>query len=436
MQPESIPFRHSIRGPVRSGEGQRDDEVRHRRLRGKTGPGYNLFHSKFAPGANSSCNARTTRKRRQQLRQRRDGRHDAHGVRAGQIPVKHAVARQFGVFNKYFCGVPSASTPNHLMIHPACGIVDNIQYSAAAGQRRPSAIYHLRQPVRAQRLVRALPQYVRHRRAPGVPRHGPNRPGRGIAYPTGRGHERRRAVQAVLRVATALRARRGRHPARPQLAAAHRGVRPPVLRHREGRAAAQGHVRGAAGGPKWNSTLLFVVYDDGSGYYDQVIPPSEGVPSDDAPCHLRDQCSPEREKLTSASSACARPPCCCRHSCPRAPYSRAERGPANTSQFEHTSVPATLKKLFNLTGFLTKRDAWAGTFDELLLDAPRADADTPLHLPDAPAPATVGPCAERQRPRRPRRRWRAAAALQRQGAALPGRRARDAEAAQHHAAAR
>lgn len=66
-------------------------------------------------------------------------------------------------------------------------------------------------------------------------------------------------------------------------------------------------------------------------------------------------------------------------------FQEPNAGPSNTSQFEHTSVPATLKKLFNLTGFLTKRDAWAGTFDELLLDAPRAD--TPVHLPEAPAPA-------------------------------------------------
>ena len=47
----------------------------------------------------------------------------------------------------------------------------------------------------------------------------------------------------------------------------------------------------------------------------------------------------------------------------------------NTSQFDHTSILATVKNLFNLTGFLTKRDAWAGSFDELLLDAPRADSD-------------------------------------------------------------
>lgn len=61
------------------------------------------------------------------------------------------------------------------------------------------------------------------------------------------------------------------------------------------------------------------------------------------------------------------------------------KGPTNTSQFDHTSVPATLKSLFNLSGFLTKRDMWAGTFDELLLDEPRTD--TPSDLPEAPKPA-------------------------------------------------
>ena len=61
------------------------------------------------------------------------------------------------------------------------------------------------------------------------------------------------------------------------------------------------------------------------------------------------------------------------------------KGPTNTSQFELSSVPATVRNLFNLSGFLTKRDAWAGSFDELLLDSPRMDA--PMHFPDAPPPA-------------------------------------------------
>ena len=62
-------------------------------------------------------------------------------------------------------------------------------------------------------------------------------------------------------------------------------------------------------------------------------------------------------------------------------------GPTNTSQFELSSIPATIHSLFNLSMFLTKRDEWAGTFDSLMLDEPRPEADCPMHLPDPPKPA-------------------------------------------------
>lgn len=51
-------------------------------------------------------------------------------------------------------------------------------------------------------------------------------------------------------------------------------------------------------------------------------------------------------------------------------------GPTRHSQFEHSSIPATVKKLFNLkSNFLTKRDAWAGTFEKYFhfRDTPRDD---------------------------------------------------------------
>ena len=53
-----------------------------------------------------------------------------------------------------------------------------------------------------------------------------------------------------------------------------------------------------------------------------------------------------------------------------------QKGPTNTSQFDHTSMLATAKNLFNLPGFLTKRDAWAGSFDEV-----RINLFTPLNNP-------------------------------------------------------
>ena len=56
-------------------------------------------------------------------------------------------------------------------------------------------------------------------------------------------------------------------------------------------------------------------------------------------------------------------------------------GPTLTSQYEHSSIAATVKKLFNLknSNFLTKRDAWAGTFDKYfyMRDTPRSDCPGP-----------------------------------------------------------
>jgi len=40
-------------------------------------------------------------------------------------------------------------------------------------------------------------------------------------------------------------------------------------------------------------------------------------------------------------------------------------GPTATSKYEHSSVAATLKHMFNLNNFLNERDAWAGTFEHL-----------------------------------------------------------------------
>lgn len=49
-------------------------------------------------------------------------------------------------------------------------------------------------------------------------------------------------------------------------------------------------------------------------------------------------------------------------------------GPYATSEYEHSSIPATVKKIFNLQEFLTKRDAWAGTFECVLnRTTPRTD---------------------------------------------------------------
>ena len=70
---------------------------------------------------------------------------------------------------------------------------------------------------------------------------------------------------------------------------------------------------------------------------------------------------------------------------PKGKVIHSPQGPAPNSAYEHSSVPATLKDIFDLPSFLTKRDAWAGSFlSELSLKEPRTD--TPTHLPTAPPP--------------------------------------------------
>ena len=56
-------------------------------------------------------------------------------------------------------------------------------------------------------------------------------------------------------------------------------------------------------------------------------------------------------------------------------------GPYPTSEYEHSSIPATVKKIFNLPQFLTKRDAWAATFEGIIVTrkTPRTDCPGKLY---------------------------------------------------------
>jgi hypothetical protein len=52
--------------------------------------------------------------------------------------------------------------------------------------------------------------------------------------------------------------------------------------------------------------------------------------------------------------------------------------PTATSEYEHSSIPATVKKLFNLpSSFLTRRDEWAGTFEGILQTRTEPRTDCP-----------------------------------------------------------
>lgn len=129
--------------------------------------------------------------------------------------------------------------------------------------------------------------------------------------------------------------------------------------------------------PQWKEMALLITYDEHGGFYDHVPTPVSGVPNPDGiigpdPFYFRFDrlgvrvptllISPWIDKGTVINKP---------------------NGPTPTSEFEHSSIPATVKKLFNLkSNFLTKRDAWAGSFESYfyLRDTPREDC--PEKLPE------------------------------------------------------
>lgn len=147
--------------------------------------------------------------------------------------------------------------------------------------------------------------------------------------------------------------------------------------------------------PQWNEVLLIITYDDAGGFFDSV-PPPQGPPPDNTNYSYPDAdfgfdrlgmrlptiaVSPWLQKGLVISEPGQAP------GCKDKPAGTKGCGkPYEDSQYESSSIAATVKQLFNLSSFLTKRDTWAGTFEAYFNVLDKARTDAPLTLPAAPAP--------------------------------------------------
>ncbi|KAF7113403.1 hypothetical protein RHSIM_RhsimUnG0128600 [Rhododendron simsii] len=127
--------------------------------------------------------------------------------------------------------------------------------------------------------------------------------------------------------------------------------------------------------PQWNEMLFIIMYDEHGGFFDHVPTPVTGVPSPDGIV------GPEPYNFQFDRLGVRVPVIMISPWIERGAVLHGPSGPFPTSEFEHSSLPATVKKIFNLKEFLTKRDAWAGTFEGVLsLSSPRTDC--PVTLPE------------------------------------------------------
>jgi phospholipase C len=87
-------------------------------------PGFSFFDPFFERGTNVGKYPYAP----QSLAHARAGGDAIEMFSAGQLPVKAAVAHEYGVFNQLFASVPAASMPNHLFAQSAtsCGLMSNV----------------------------------------------------------------------------------------------------------------------------------------------------------------------------------------------------------------------------------------------------------------------------------------------------------------------
>ncbi|KAH0456691.1 hypothetical protein IEQ34_014598 [Dendrobium chrysotoxum] len=127
--------------------------------------------------------------------------------------------------------------------------------------------------------------------------------------------------------------------------------------------------------PQWNEILFVITYDEHGGFFDHVPTPVDGVPSPDGIV------GPDPFNFKFDRLGVRVPTIFISPWIEKGIVVHRPSGPDSSSEFEHSSIPATVKKIFNLKEFLTKRDAWAGTFETVLTrTTPRTDC--PVTLPE------------------------------------------------------
>lgn len=147
-------------------------------------------------------------------------------------------------------------------------------------------------------------------------------------------------------------------------------------------------------GAAWNETAFVMTWDDPGGFFDHVVPPmSAPHPDNQSACFCSEQGECQAHdprgydpytRLGSRVPVIVASPWIKKGTVVSEP--EAAHKPFGDSRYDGTSLVATIKRLFGLPSFLTKRDAWSAPFDHLFEELAAPRTDTPDHLPDAPAP--------------------------------------------------
>jgi len=151
-------------------------------------------------------------------------------------------------------------------------------------------------------------------------------------------------------------------------------------------------------GSSWNETLFIITYDEHGGFYDHVPTPLH-VPKPDNHKAPSNQPQFNFTRLGIRVPTVFVSPWLNKHSVTHEPLQ--DHNTNEKTYYTHSSFPGTLKDMFGLNNYLTKRDRWAGKWNHIFDDRSEPRTDCPKYLPRPPINVSIqqynNPISELQR---------------------------------------
>ncbi|RLM60452.1 non-specific phospholipase C2 [Panicum miliaceum] len=288
-----------------------------------------------------------------------------HGFAPDSVAVYRELVAQFAVCDRWFASVPSSTQPNRLFVHSGTsgGATSNNPQLLAKGYPQRTIFDNLHDAGLSFGVyfqdVPAVLFYRNLRKLKYLLDFHP-------FHPTFRGHARRGSLPnyAVIEqhyLDSKLDPANDDHPSHDVY---------------QGQMLVKEIYETLRASPQWNQTLMVLTYDEHGGFFDHVPTPVHGVPSPDGIV------GPPPYNFTFDRLGVRVPAILISPWIEKGTVVHGPNGPTPTSQYEHSSIPATVKKLFDLPqDFLTKRDAWAGTFESVVQARTEPRTDCPEQLP-------------------------------------------------------
>uniref|UniRef100_A0A0D6R088 Uncharacterized protein n=1 Tax=Araucaria cunninghamii TaxID=56994 RepID=A0A0D6R088_ARACU len=291
-----------------------------------------------------------------------------NGFRPEVVPVYNTLVSEFAVFDRWFASVPASTQPNRLYVHSATshGATSNIPKLLAEGYPQKTIFDSIDES--------GLSFGIYYQNIPAT-----------LFY------KNLRKLKYVTKFHSydlefKLHAKQGKLP--NYVVVEQRYMDTKILPANddhpshdvsEGQKFVKEVYEALRSSPQWNQTLFLITYDEHGGFYDHVPTPLSNVPSPD------NIVGPDPFFFNFDRLGVRVPTIMVSPWINKRTVVHGSSGPYPSSQYEHSSIPATVKKMFNLSSYyLTKRDAWAATFDSIVQSRTSPRTDCPETLPNPP----------------------------------------------------